>query len=531
MAEEKGKRIENFLEREEKEKQRLRREKREASIEAQRAKNARVSAKAKKSDILSGLIQENVRENAETRIGIGKGSYMPASERDIRIKLSDARKKTDDLIEVYETAKERLSVAEKHYKGADKEEAFKKMRAEVARLQRDVKNAQKEELWIEQFEENANEITKIYSLQQREVTKRQNNLSKARNDLEKANAGLEEIKTKIEQNEKDFKEIRAERDNVNKELLELVRKTEKFGQGEDEITPEQSAEQLEDLRKVSELSNKKTALEEELKKQQKDKGTIELFAEKKKIEETAKVAKSKISLYEKGESEEDRVINRCQEQIDLLLEGKSWKDISRISLEKVYGKQKEELGHPELTPEPTAEPKQIDEENQEPAQEQAPERKEPDETESQSLIPNTNRFKFKHPILAKIPFVARIANRFMDRKRAKRMSEEYDYDEELQEENTELSEGNASNAVEEKTEPIQTARLPEETKKEAQESMKDRRDLFAEYLREAVSEGHTEQFKYSTREGLKDKEMRDRIDVRTQKEEENRNQIEDENER
>ena len=448
MANEQERRTENFLEREQREKKR---ERYERNMRNQRSKTAKLAPKVNKEEMLKEL--------------------MTLSEHEILVRLSEARERTDNAIE-------RLLAAREHYKGPDREE-------KLLRLQRESNNAKKEEKYLEGYAENGKQIAKIYKMEQREIARRQKNLQSVKDELANNNAALEEIKIKLDENENKVKLVREKQKSLDEKIKKLVEKTEKFGQGKGEITEEQSAQQIEDLKKISDLSEKRTKIEDMLKSRENSEEITNLVSEKKKLEEAIKSSKTKIKLYEKGESKEDTVIHKCRLAREMLLAGKSWDEINIASIKEVKERQEKakKSDRPEPRPEPKPQPKP--------------------EPKPEPLPPVPARFEERHPRLSKIPFLAKFANGFAEGRRkamAKRIR-------------------NKSDNKDWKKEPPKNEPAPKDPRKEP---IKDKRDKFMEYLREAVEEGHTEQGKYVTQEGLKDKEMRDRIDVRTQKEAERR---------
>ena len=405
---------------------------------------------------------------------------MTLSEHEILVRLSEARERTDNAIE-------RLLAAREHYKGTDKEE-------KLQRLQRESNNAKKEEKYLEGYAENGKQIAKIYKMEQREIARRQKNLQSVKDALINDTIALEEIKTKLNENEDKVKSVREKQKSLDEKIKKLVEKTEKFGQGEGEITEEQSAQQIEDLKKISDLSEKRTKIEDMLKSRENSEEITNLASEKKRLEEAIKSSKTKIKLYEKGESKEDIVIHKCRLAREMLIAGKSWDEINIASIKEIKERQEEakKSDRPEPRPEPKPEPKNRPESGHHgprPAPKPEPEPKpEPKgEPKQEPLPPVPARFEERHPRLSKIPFLAKFANGFAEGRRkamAKRIRNKNDDTDWIKE------------PSENEPEPIRSGKQ----KAPRKEPIKDKRDKFMEYLREAVEEGHTEQGKYATSE-------------------------------
>lgn len=451
MANEQERRTENFLEREQREKKR---ERYERNMRNQRSKTAKLAPKVNKEEMLKEL--------------------MTLSEHEILVRLSEARERTDNAIE-------RLLAAREHYKGPDREE-------KLQRLQRESNNAKKEEKYLEGYAENGKQIAKIYKMEQREIARRQKNLQSVKDDLASNNAALEEIKIKLDENENKVKLVREKQKSLDEKIKKLVEKTEKFGQGEGEITEEQSAQQIEDLKKISYLSEKRTKIEDMLKSRENSEEITNLASEKKKLEEAIKSSKTKIKLYEKGESKEDTVIHKCRLAREMLLAGKSWDEINIASIKEIKERQEEakKSNRPEPRPEPKPEPKHRPESGHHGPRPE-PKQEPKGEPKQEPLPPVPARFEERHPRLSKIPFLAKFANGFAEGRRkamAKRIRNKNDDTDWIKE------------PSENEPEPIR----PGKQKAPIKEPIKDKRDKFMEYLREAVEEGHTEQGKYATLE-------------------------------
>ncbi len=451
MANEQERRTENFLEREQREKKR---ERYERNIRNQQAKNAKLAPKVNKEEMLKEL--------------------MTLSEHEVLVRLSEAREKTDNAIE-------RLLAAKEHYKGADREE-------KIQRLQRETNNAKKEEKYLEGYADNGKQIKKIYNMEQAEIARRQKNLQSVKDALVNDTIALEEIKTKLNENEDKVKSVREKQKSLDEKIKKLVEKTEKFGQGEAEITEEQSAQQIEDLKKISDLSEKRTKVEDMLKSKENSEEIMNLTSEKKRLEEAIKGSKTKIKLYEKGESKEDTVIHKCRLAREMLLAGKSWDEINLASIKEIKERQLEvkESDRSEPSPEPKPEPKQ--EQGQGHYGPKSEPKQEPkSEPKQEPLPPVPAKFEERHPRLSKIPFLARFVNGFTEGRR-KAMAKKI---------------RNKNDDIDWIKEPSDDEPAPIEPRKPqapVKEPIKDKRDKFMEYLREAVEEGHKEQGKYATSE-------------------------------
>lgn len=487
MANEQERKTENFLEREARTKKEERRKKYEV----------KQKTKVDKDEVLKEFMRK-VGNHSEQEIG--KGEFVPLTLEEVHKKLKTLITRTDDALEAQIKAEEKLKRVEKHYKGKDSNGLVEKLTEEVIRLQKEANAAKKAEKnmtrFVEGFEKNGAQIVKIYNIEQRTIAKKQRSLRDAKNALSGKDGINEKLKI-IKNNENEIKKIREQQSKIDKELENLAKKVGKTWTGE-EMTEEQKQERAADFARSKVLAEQKIAIEKQLKEKQSDKAILE----KSKLEEKAKALKETIKMYESGKSQEDQVIHKCKLARQLLLAGKSWDDIERISIEELYGKQLDDMKHSKTTSSTEIKPQPISKQNLQPIQRLDPERKEPAEIVLQPLVPAN-----PHPILSKIPLVGKVASKFVDgfmagTRKVKdlfmKKDSQTDLDEDVSQEKSHSipePEIKPETEPETKPQPVQTARIPQEKTKE---SIKIKRDRFMEYLREAVEEGHTEQGKYVT---------------------------------
>lgn len=356
-----------------------------------------------------------------------------------------------------------------------------------------------------------------------EIAKRKDIISKetlGRNGKDGQEKRIDELKAEYEKLDREEKRLKAYpevKDQIAKIMVYrdrfIKRKEINFRAAENELAQAKNAEvrakqideELKALEKYSEEFSKKTTITEEDKKENLEnaKKWNDLLKEKGKLSnsitsQTIKELEEKVEMYRNGRSKEDSRINKCNMAWKLLLSGKSWDEISLIAAEEVQkrmaikaekaeqiksevlngdgeqGKAPENGSEFELKLEDDdTEKTQSDFDKKHPVlskipglsgamkkREEAKANKE--EQKNQSLPAKVEKFEDKHPRLAKIPFLGkRLASR-ADKKMAEKAAEE------------------ASSAP-------------------AQDNKKTERDMFIEYLRESVGEGHTEQGKYATK--------------------------------
>ena len=228
-----GERKENFLEKERAQKKRERYMRNQNKM---RERNMKISPKVDREAILQEL--------------------MGLSEHEISVRLMESREKTDQAIE-------RLLLAEKHYSASGDQEKLQGLRREVS-------NAKKMEQCLEGFSENGKQIAKIYSMEQKAISVKSKKLKNEKQEITKNNKLLTDINSKISESEREIKELRQNEKKMNTELEQLIRKTESFGQGKEEITQEKADQQIEDLKRISDLSNQKEDIAKILQEKQND---------------------------------------------------------------------------------------------------------------------------------------------------------------------------------------------------------------------------------------------------------------------
>ena len=185
MAKESGKRITNFLEREQEEKKRLRLQRRQANIEKQNAKNPKLTPKLNAEDLLKELMEKN-RENYTPKF------ISEDQIHEIKFKTDKAIEAQIDAEERLKAAREKLAALEASYKGKpeNKEKAFEQFRTkiqgyeeEVKKAKRETDNAKRYERYITTFQEKGPQITKIYNLEQKTIARKQKHLKELREEL------------------------------------------------------------------------------------------------------------------------------------------------------------------------------------------------------------------------------------------------------------------------------------------------------------------------------------------------------------
>ena len=286
---------------------------------------------------------------------------------------------------------------------------------------------------------------------------------------QKKTANIEKIK-KFEEDTKDSVKDELKRRKVTLEVqLKRIEKDLEVLNNKENLTPEERK-----------LLSHKLISKNEVEKKYKD------------IEKQEKEIKAKtLELPElrKQDKNYDGIINKCNMAWRMLLEGKSWDEIELASIEDVKKRQakkeQEETKPEETKPEETK-----------------PEETKPEETKTEET-PKT--FAEKHPRLAKIPGLAKLADRNAKKEEVKEDETKALTTAKFAEKHPRLAKipglaKLADKIAERKQEKESTDETkPEETKPEETEPVKEQRDAFIQYLRDMAEKGeHTEQGKYVT---------------------------------
>lgn len=406
-------------------------------------KNKLEQEKAERKEARRKQMQGKVRTQEPSRMEKIYAQMGQMSEQEMQNRLNEIAKRKDVI------TRETLG-----RNGKDgQEKRIDELKAEYEKLDREEKR-------LKAYPEVKDQIAKIMVYRDRFAKRKEMNLKAAEEELAKATNA----------------ELRAKQ--IDDELKDLEKYSEEFSK-KTTITEEDRRENIENAKKWNNLL--------------KEKGKLDGISEK-----TSEL-KAKVDMYRSGRSKEDARINKCNMAWKLLLSGKSWDEISLIAAEEVQkrqaskkekteeiknvilngndeqGKAPENGGEFDLKLEDDKkEETKSDFDEKHPVlskipglstamkkREEAKANKE--EQKGESLPAKVEKFEDKHPRLAKIPFLGK---RLAERSNKK--------SEQKQQDNT-------------------TDKAPQTDKKKTE------RDMFIEYLRESVGDGHTEQGKYATK--------------------------------
>ena len=417
-------------------------------------KNKLEKEKAEKKEARRAQMQRKPRVQGKTRMEKIYEDMGKMSEQDMQNRLAEIAKRKEIL------GKEMLGRNGKR----GQEEIIDKLKIEYEKLEREEKR-------LNAYPEVKAQIARIMVYRDkfaaRKVVK-----------LQRVQAELAELRNQ---------EARAKQ--IDEELKKLEEYSEEFSKKQ-VITEEDKKENLENAKKWNSLIKEKGKLQGS-----KDNDRIEAL----KKEERA---------YLTGRSREDAAIGKCNLAWKLLLAGKSWDEISLISAEEAQKRQeKSKKEQAEEIHQAVEKTEQV---------EQQPENK-GDKQEDFSLKLDektqkpTDKVKFadKHPRLAKIPGVKNFMEKREEAKEAKNLPVAVQKFEEKHPRiagipviGKRIAEA-VNKRAEGKQETKQEAPKQEPPKQEQEqvaeepETKKTERDMFIEYLRESVGEGHKKQGKYA----------------------------------
>ena len=407
-------------------------------------KNKFEKEKAEKKEARRAQMQRKPRVQGKTRMEKIYEDMGKMSEQDMQNRLAEIAKRKEIL------GKEMLGRNGKQ----GQEEVIDKLKTEYEKLEREEKR-------LQAYPEVKAQIARIMVYRDkfaaRKVVK-----------LQRVQAELAELRNQ---------EARAKQ--IDEELKKLEEYSEEFSKKQ-VITEEDKKENLENAKKWNSLIKEKGKLQGS-----KDNDRIEAL----KKEERA---------YLTGRSREDAAISKCNMAWKLLLAGKSWDEISLISAEEAQKSQER------------SKKEQAEEIHQVVEQGEPQPRNNGDKQEDFSLKLDektqkpTDKVKFadKHPRLAKIPGVKNFMEKREEAKEAKNLPVAV---QKFEEKHPRIAGipvigKRIADAINKRAEGKQEVPKQEVVKQEQEvqepEKKKTERDMFIEYLRESVGEGHKEQGKY-----------------------------------
>lgn len=408
-------------------------------------KNKLEKERAEKKEARRAQMQRKPRVQGKTRMEKIYEDMGKMSEQDIQNRLDEIAKRKELI------SKETLGRNGKQ----GQEEVIDKLKIEYEKLEREEKR-------LNAYPEVKDQIARIMVYRDkfaaRKVVK-----------LQRVQAELAELRNQ---------EARAKQ--IDEELKKLEEYSEEFSKKQ-VITEEDKKENLENAKKWNSLI--------------KEKGKLQGSKDNDRIEELKKEERA----YLTGRSREDAAISKCNMAWKLLLAGKSWDEISLISAEEAQKRQER------------SKKEQAEEIHQVVEQGEPQPRNNGDKQEDFSLKLDektqepTSKISFadKHPRLAKIPGVKNFMEKREEAKEAKNLPVAV---QKFEEKHPRIAGipvigKRIADAINKRAEGKQEAPKQEPPKQEQvakePETKKTERDMFIEYLRESVGEGHKKQGKYA----------------------------------
>ena len=399
------------------------------------------------------------------------------SDVDISNRINDINTRTEEIEARRRDIFKAVKGITARYGRENIQDRLSSLNEEFEGLKKEVSDLRKEKERLERFPEIKNQIVRIKNLRDKTIENKKANLLKAK-------AELKEAKLALKERENNVKEIEAENKKIEKYQ-------KKFAKNED-IKDEDREEYIASIKRLE-------VLREDTKKE---------YTPIQELKKNVKDASDKVKLYESGKSKEDSIINKCNMAWKMLLAGKSWDEISLAAtyefgekednkkLDKVEPK-KEIIEDIEIEPKEDVEldlrNEDIKPEQKKPEIERKPEIKKEEakveeikaEEVSVNLPVEKKSFAEKHPILAKIPFVAKIADRIAKRREKKAYENKEDVLDKV------VYEPEKADDLEPEKEYVEEI-SKEENKEEIGSKMQ--RDAFIEYLKEYANK-ETEQKK------------------------------------